>query len=91
MGVCLCLLHQHLHPSHLSAADFTLNLTKVPSAVRNTFAFHCSLGRILHDWLPLREYVKKNGREKKSLLSHGFKGSDLVKQNKNLKEKKRKD
>lgn len=65
--MCLCSFQQHLHPSHLSAADFPLNMIEMPLAMNNTFTLYCTSGKVLHDRFPLQEYVK-NGRKKKPVF-----------------------
>lgn len=58
MYVCLCSFQHHLHLSHLSAADFPLNMIEMPLAMNNTFTLYCTSGEVLHDRFPLLEYVK---------------------------------
>ncbi len=78
MCVCLCSFQHHLHPSHLSAADFPLNMIEMPLAMNNTFTLYCTSGKVLHDRFPLLEYVK-NGksqcsfRKQKPRMQHDFK------------------
>lgn len=78
MCVCLRSFQHHLHPSHLSAADFPLNMIEMPSAMNNTFTLYCTSGKVLHDRFPLLEHVK-NGkiqcsfRKQKLGKQHDFK------------------
>lgn len=61
--VCLCSFQHHLHPSHLSAADFPLNMIEMPLATNTTFTLYCTSGEVLQDRFPVLRYVK-NGRKK---------------------------
>ena len=61
MCVCLCSFRHHLHPSHLSAADFPLNMIEKPLAMNNTFTLYCTSGKVLHDLFPLLEDVRNGG------------------------------